>query len=70
VKGLRQVPVRIFAVLVGSFIYFLLEAKYVSTIFLSLHLPGKIYIQSKVGELLYYFLVLSVFLFNAFLSFP
>jgi hypothetical protein len=51
----------IFAILVGSFIYFLQDAKHVSTIFLSEHWMAKIYVKSKlyqssimqVGELLY-----------------
>ena len=55
----------IFAILVGTSIYFLWEAKYVSTIFLCLNRPAKIYIQlnlhkvsiMQVRELLYYVVI-------------
>jgi hypothetical protein len=45
-KRLRQRRLRTFAVLVGSSIYFLLDEKYISTIFLSSHLPVEINIKS------------------------
>jgi hypothetical protein len=49
-KTLRHHLLRVFDVLVGSSIYFLLDAKYSSSIVLTLHRPKIIYLKSNLRE--------------------